>query len=60
MKDKKQSISDNWAHKITNGRKIQIPDNSNKIAVRIDERTVILVKPGTDINKIKEKYGSKI
>jgi hypothetical protein len=55
-KRKNQSTSDNWAYKNGRSRKIQIPDNSEKIAVRIDERTIILVKKGTDIEAIKQKY----
>jgi len=59
MGNRKQTTLDNWAYRV-NKKKIQIPDNTGKISVKIDERTTILVKPGTDINKILERYGKKI
>lgn len=35
---------------------IKIPDSTGKISVRIDSKTIVMVKPGTDIEKYKNEY----
>lgn len=37
-------------------KQIVIPNNAGKIAVRLDAKTVVLVKPGTDIEALKRKH----
>lgn len=35
---------------------IKIPDSTGKISVRIDSKTIVMVRPGTDIEKYKSEY----
>lgn len=54
--NKKKTPKDNWAKVIRTGLKIIIPNHEGKIPVRLDDKTIILVKPGADIEKIIKKY----
>lgn len=36
--------------------KMKMPDNTGKISVKIDAKTIAFVKPGTDIEKFRKEY----
>lgn len=59
MKNKK-TPKDNWAKVIRTGVKIIIPNHEGKIPVRLDDKTIILVRPDADIEKILKKYRAVI
>lgn len=53
----------NWAKNLLHGK--QVPDIKNnsyegKISVRIDAKTVVFVKPGTNIKAVKKKYEKQL
>lgn len=50
-----------WAARQLQDKTIRIRnvDESKLINVRIDSKTIVKVKPGTDIEAVKKKYGKK-
>lgn len=46
----------NWCKKTLKQPAIKIPDSSNLIAVRINHKTTLFIKPGADIQAIKRLY----
>jgi hypothetical protein len=55
-KERKRIVADEETKKKLPTRVI---DYSQLIALRIDHRTVVYIKPGTDIERIQAKYGAK-
>lgn len=55
-KIKRKEEEATWAKKQLAKKEIRIPDSSQKISVRIDRKTVLLVDAGTDIEALKKKY----
>lgn len=55
---KKKEKEQEWSRKqlAENTMRIKTIDMSQLISVRIDEKTIVCVKPGTDIEAIKQKY----
>ena len=38
-------------------RKFRLPDLSGKVAVRLDHKTFVYLKPGADLNRVRQVYG---
>jgi hypothetical protein len=45
-----------WTKLLDNKKHIKIKSTEGLISVKIDSRTTVLVKPGTDIEALKLKY----
>jgi HNH endonuclease len=48
----------NWNKKYLSPKEIKIKDTSGLIPFRVNQKTIILIKPGADTEKIKEQYSS--
>ncbi len=57
---KKRPKEANRAVRPQGNKEIKIPDNSKKIAVRINAKTLLLVDPGTDVEALKREYSAMI
>ena len=45
-----------WAEKqLADKKPIKVKDTSGLISVRLDRKTIVMVKPGTDIEKLKKR-----